>query len=128
MIGRKSLRFVRYLIVGGTSAAAHFLTAWLLVHHFAVASHVAAAAGFGAGFVVSLYGHKLFTFRSTLPTVRIAPKMLALAAFGLIYNATLVGILVSWGFNADLAIFIGMLTTPIVNYAALRLWVFKRQS
>jgi putative flippase GtrA len=56
-------RPARFLLAGGTAAATHLLTLFLLVHYLHVWYLAAATVGFAIGTAVSFILQKLFTFR-----------------------------------------------------------------
>ena len=117
-------RLVRYVFVGGTAAIAHFLAAALLIR-LEVPIAIAGAVGFAVGFFVSLVGHRSFTFRSTRAFEEVTVRMALLAAMGAAYNAIASPLAAQAGLSEDVAIAVAVLTTPLLNYALMRFWIFS---
>jgi putative flippase GtrA len=117
-------QLTRYMLIGGLAAACHYITAGAL-HYFGTPVIFGTPSGFLVGFLVSLIGHREITFKSSKSYSFIAPRMLLLALFGVMYNSVSSAALVSFGVNAYGAILFAVVTTPLVNYQIMRLWIFR---
>lgn len=118
------LSLIRYGAVGASAALAHFLVAAGL-SRLGVLLGAAGAAGFVVGFIISVLGHRNFTFRSNQALSAVTLRMAGLAGVGLAYNAVAAPLAAQAGLPSDLAIATAVATTPLINYAAMRFWVFR---
>ncbi|MBB3934375.1 Putative flippase GtrA (transmembrane translocase of bactoprenol-linked glucose) [Aureimonas phyllosphaerae] len=92
---RSLRRFFAYALVGGAGTTAHYglflgllsLTAPVLL---------ASCAGYVLGAVVNYWLNRSVTFASQHPHREAAPRFLAVAAFGLVLNLSIVTLLVGW--------------------------------
>ncbi|MBI1236954.1 MAG: hypothetical protein GC188_09760 [Alphaproteobacteria bacterium] len=117
-------QLARYLLIGSLAAASHYVIAGTL-HYFGTPVIIGTPSGFLVGFLISLIGHREITFKSRKSYSFIAPRMLLLAFFGVIYNSAASAALVNLGVNAYGAILFVVVTTPLVNYQIMRLWIFR---
>lgn len=116
-----------FLIVGGLSAAID-AGVFLLLHNLAgVPPVIASAISFMSAFVVNYGGNRRVVFRAQQQRGTLWRYIvLVLANLGL--SAGLVGLGVAAGLDPVVAKAISIVVIAVVNYVAMRLWVFRRRS
>lgn len=140
-------RILRFLVIGGLAAGVDLLVAFLLVyllgidvykevvcnvlHQCSDASffynkfeEVVSAISFFVGFIVSYYGHALYTFKSGTSYRRLF-KLLSLAMFNLVIRTLIISFEKSVGIDGYLSIVVSLVIVTVVSYVVSKYWVFK---
>jgi len=116
----------RFGIVGLTAAALHFSIVVMLVQTWLFMPLVANIFGFAAGFQVSYWGHRMWTFSETVTSHRVAlPRLLIVQAINLLANETLFYIFLSLNLPYPVALLIVLSTLPLFTFISSKLWVFR---
>ena len=125
---KNSLKQVaRYIIVGGSGAAAQFLTVTLAVeYHLTTAVH-ANFLGYLFGFIIAFTGHRHWTFAATeRHTAVILPHYLLITGINFVLNQSLFyyffKILV---LHYQLALFFDLAIVTIITFLLNKIWVFR---
>lgn len=115
----------RFLMVGVTATAAHYLVLTVLVEVVALPPVPATVAGFLTGAVIGYGLNRRFTFGSQRPHREGLPRFALMLAVGCLLNALVVALLVhaaGWHYLPAQVIATGLVL--VVNYLSLRYWVF----
>lgn len=112
-----------FLLVGGTSALIDAGVFWLL-ERFGVWVWLASAIGFLSAFVVNYRGNARLVFRAR-ENVGTLGRYVILVTANLILSTVLVEALAIAGLLPIVAKLISMVVIAAINYAAMRLWVFR---
>jgi len=116
----------RFGIVGLTAATVHFSTVIFLVQMRFFIPLIANILGFLVAFQVSYFGHRLWTFQSTLTLHRIAiPKLLFVQSINLVANESLFYVFLSYHLPYPIALLIVLTILPIFTFISNKLWVFR---
>ncbi len=112
-------------IVGVLATITHATVAIALIEIGFLHPFSANAFGFGAGFLVSYFGHHRFSFQTGADHRQAMPRFLTIAGFGLFFNQAIVYALVNLaGFSYFLALAVIIATVPAFTYLAARRWAF----
>ena len=119
-------QFASFLGVGFASAAVDGGT-FLALHHLGLASWLANVIGYALSFMVNYHGNRLVVFkaRSVPGTLR---RYLVLVLFNLGVSTLLVHLGLVIGLPAWLAKGVSMAVVAVVNFGAMRWWVFRDRS
>ena len=90
------LRFAAYVCVGATGTLVQYLMLAALVSMHMLGAVAASCVGAVAGALVNYYLNYRFTFRSTRPHRKTAPRFFFVAAAGLALNGALMFVLTHW--------------------------------
>ncbi|ULQ46832.1 GtrA family protein [Flagellatimonas centrodinii] len=115
----------RFLMVGATATAAHYLVLTALVEGGALQAVPATIAGFLTGAVIGYACNRRFTFDSHRPHREGVPRFVLMLAVGCLLNALVMALLVhgvGWHYLPAQVIATGLVL--VVNYLSLRYWVF----
>lgn len=120
------VQICRFGIVGLTAAAMHFVTVVLLVQLVMLKPLIANIYGFVAGFQISYFGHRLWTFHQTPALHRTAvPKLFLVQILNLAANETLFYIFLLLHLPYTVALLIVLMVLPMFTFAASKWWVFN---
>ncbi len=140
-------RILRFLVIGGLAAGVDLLVAFLLVYLLGIDVYkevvcnvlhqcsdaaffynkfeeVVSAISFFVGFIVSYYGHALYTFKSGTSYRRLF-KLLSLAMFNLVIRTLIISFEKSVGIDGYLSIVVSLVIVTVVSYVVSKYWVFK---
>jgi putative flippase GtrA len=93
---------------------------------FSVESVWMTSVAYVAAITFQYFGHTLFTFRADVKSKRQIYRFLVVNFFGWIFSAVTVNWLgPMYGLDAWLGAFIVVITLPVYNYVAFRMWAFK---
>lgn len=118
---------VAFLIVGGLSAGIDALVFVLLHELLGIPPVIASAISFMSAFVVNYGGNRRVVFRAQAQKGTLW-RYIALVLFNLGLSAGLVAAGVAVGLDPVVAKVISIVVIAVFNYAAMRLWVFRRRS
>jgi putative flippase GtrA len=90
MSAGNSLLFVRYTLVGGLATIAQYVVLVALVELAGMNAGISSAAGAGCGALVAYQCNRRFTFPGRSPHRQALPRFLAVAALGVLLNASVV--------------------------------------
>ena len=116
---------IRFLLVGGTATAIQYTLLLVLVEAFDRNPVTSSAIGFSVAAVVNYLLNKHFTFRSTSPHGRSAPRFAAMALFGTLLTSLCMKAFVALGVHYVVS---QIFTTAIVlvsNYLIAAHWVYR---
>lgn len=117
----------RFGVIGAVATAAHLAVAVSLVQGAAFDPIVANLCAFAVAFVLSFFGHHMWTFAESRVPRRVAMARfftIALGAFAL-NNAVLVWLLRSGLIGPVAALIVAILIIPVASYVGARLWAFR---
>jgi putative flippase GtrA len=116
-------------VVGASAAAVHLGTVWLLVSQLALAPLLANVLGFCAAFIVSFIGHHRRTFAAhAAPLSQALPRFLLVAVLGFAANEILYALLLHWGLEYRLALFLVLVAVAGMTWLLSRYWAFRHQA
>ena len=120
-----SVRFVRFLVVGGLSSATYALVVALLLANEIAAPALASIVGYLIALVPNFLAQKLFTFRSTGPASGEIPRYLLVQGVNIGASTAVMHVGVAMlGWPAAVGIVVVVVLIPVTSYLALRLFVF----
>lgn len=120
------LQIFRFGVVGLTAATFHFSIVVVLVQAGSINPLEANIFGFLAGFQVSYWGHRLWTFSSAVVSHKEAlPKLLFIQILNFSANETLFYIFLSLNLPYPIALLIVLTILPIFTFLSSKLWVFR---
>lgn len=123
-------QFIRFALVGVGGTLMHYAILVLLVEFSSLQPFVASSVGAAAGAVVNYFLNYRFTFASQAKHRQTMPKFLLLALLGLVINASLMWLLLTWPLAAwqwyylvaQVAV---TLLVLMLNFVANRFWTFR---
>ncbi len=102
------------------------LTGLLMHHHLGMTTFNASIVAYVAGFFVSYFGHRNYTFRSPGQLSRSMPRFLVVSALGLVFCQVIVYLLVDRiGVEYWIALLVMVVTVPASTYLLSRAWAFN---
>lgn len=114
-------------LIGASAAVVHLGLVWWLVAQFGLAPLVANVIGFSVAFFVSFFGHHQRTFATHGAPVRQAlPRFVLVAALGFVSNEVLYAVLLRWGMEYRLALFLVLVAVAGMTWLLSRFWAFRR--
>lgn len=114
--------------VGGSAAAVHFCVVWWLVEGGALPALAANVLGFLLAFGVSFVGHHRLTFAAQRADGREAlPRFFGVAVLGFLCNELLYAVLLRFGVEYRLALFLVLGTVAVMTWWLGRHWAFRRR-
>lgn len=118
-------RYVRFVVVGGTAGATHFLTATAFATFAAWPPQWANVSGYVIALLTSYLGQSLWTFsRNQLSLISFA-RFTATSLSGFALNVIMYGALLHWtrlDYRVALLLVIG--TVAVVTFLGMNHWVF----
>ncbi|TRW95283.1 GtrA family protein [Paracoccus sp. M683] len=119
---------VRFALTGGVATLVHLGVALVLVR-LGVAPPVGNAAAFCAAFVVSFWGHHLYTFSGHGAVAHHALfRFLIVAIIGFLWNETmLLSLLATGTTTAAGAILFSTASAALCTFILSRVWAFRRK-
>lgn len=118
---------IAYLFVGGISGLIHLSVAFSAMHFADITPTRASLIGFVVANPFSYFGHKLVTFMVPERDAFEAARFVVSALIGLALASAIPYILIDWLSVPRLAALATVvIVIPIVNYLAMRFWVFAR--
>ena len=119
--------FLRFVLVGGTATAIHYLIMFALLHFQACNKLVASGAGFIISAIFNYLANANFTFRSAHNHAESVPRFIATMIAGLAINTSVLASLTWLGMATAVA---QVLATGVVtawNYTINAIWTFKKK-
>lgn len=114
--------------VGGSAAAVHFCVVWLLVERWTLPALGANVLGFLLAFGVSFIGHHRLTFAAQQADGKAAlPRFFGVAVLGFLCNELLYAVLLRFGVEYRLALFLVLGAVAVMTWWLGRHWAFRRQ-
>lgn len=124
-----TIKFVRYLVVGGSAFIMEFLSFIALYQHIKLILVLSNAISFCIGLLTSFVLNRLWTFAAKHKFKHTTSKQLnmyvSLALINLIATLMIVQILKSVGLEANTSKLIAMCLTSIWNFAIFKIYIFK---
>ncbi|MEV4755036.1 GtrA family protein [Micromonospora sp. NPDC049559] len=117
--------FVRFLLVGGLSAAVDTGLLWLLHGGFGVPVPVATLVGVVTSFVVNFLLNRGWVFAATGSTRGQLVRYLLLAALNWVLTVLSVSALVAVGVYYLVARLAVLVVLTVLNFVGYRVWVFR---
>ena len=123
---RLSVQFIRFLIVGGTATALHYVILVALVQTSIAQPIAASTIGFAVSAVLNYVLNRHFTFQSSNPHAQAFPRFMIVALTGLALNAGLL-----WGFikvgvpHYLLSQLFATVGTLLWNFFINKIWTFS---
>jgi putative flippase GtrA len=120
-----SSQIFKFVLVGGTGTALHYLVFVLAVATLAVRPGYAAFIGASVGAFANYVLNRRFTFDSRRPHRETLPRFALMAAVGAVLNGLLVGALSTAGLHFLLAQAIATVSILILNFVVSKTWIFR---
>lgn len=118
-------RPIVYLFVGGISGLIHLSVGFSAMHFGGITPSRASLIGFVVANPFSYFGHKLITFMVPGRDVFEAARFVVSALIGLALASAVPYALIAWLSVPRLAaLATAVIVIPVVNYLAMRFWVF----
>ena len=115
---------IRFLAVGVAATLAHGVTFFLLTAEAKIQPILSNACAALLAILISYFGHRIVTFRSTIPHVSAAPKFILQAALSWLISTLLVIVLVpivgAWAVSIII-----IMVLPLLSYIAYERWTFN---
>ena len=117
---------ITFGLMGMLSTVVHVLSGLLAHYRAGLSPFNANIVAYCAGFLVSYFGHRNFTFRSPGRISRSMPRFLAIALAGLLMSQAIVWLVVSMaGLAYWFALAVIVMTVPPATYVLGRIWAFS---
>lgn len=126
-LGSKDLRSIfMFLMMGGLTTVVH-VTVGLIAHYQGgLTAFNANIVAFFAGFTVSYFGHRRYSFRSRGPIGRSMPRFFVIQATSFVINQVVIYVAVNvWGYPYPLALIAMICVVMPTTYILGRLWAFS---
>lgn len=120
-----SSQIFKFILVGGTGTALHYLVFVLAVAVVSVPPGYAAFIGAGVGAIANYVLNRRFTFDSRRPHRETLPRFALMAAVGAVLNGVVVGMLSMAGLHFLLAQAIATVCILILNFVVSKTWIFR---
>lgn len=120
-----SAQIFKFVLVGGTGTALHYLVFVLAVAALSVPPGYAAFIGASVGAFANYVLNRRFTFDSQRPHRETLPRFALMAAVGAVLNGLLVGALSTAGLHFLLAQAIATVGILIINFVVSKTWIFR---
>lgn len=116
--------WARFGVVGVTSTAVYFLTG-LAFEYAGLPVLVGNAAAYLLGFIVSYFGHKLWSFPSAVRHSGALPRFIVVWFAGLLLNTLIIWLGIRLGLAYIVAMCAAIAFVPLFTYFVNRFWVFR---
>lgn len=124
LLRARELEPVRFAIVGGLTALIFVVLVWAAAQA-GIGSVLVTAGAYGAAIAFQYLGHAKFTFRRKAAEAFQAGRFLAVNALGLAFSVLLVDFAApNLSMSRSVAAFAVIVTLPILNFFAFKLWAF----
>lgn len=120
-----SRSFLRFLLVGGSATALHYLIMALLVGLLGFAPGTGSAAGYSLSTLYNYWANARFTFAGRHSHAHSLPRFLATALAGLGINQLVLLGLIHLGLPIALAQILATACVLVWNYFINALWAFR---
>ncbi len=118
-------QFLRFLLVGGTATAIHYVLLYTLHEKFGWRAVVATSVGFAVSALFNFTASYFFTFRSEAPIARSAGRYVVVSGTGLLINSSLFWVQIeAFGFHYFVAQVFATGTVMFWNFILGRLFTF----
>jgi putative flippase GtrA len=111
-------------IIGVLSTLIYGATALLAINLLSWSPLVANATAYLAAMVNSYFGHRLLTFRATVPHQFAMPRFAAQSAFGYVLSHAITFGVARLDLHYLIGIVAVMVVLPAANFLAMQFWVF----
>jgi putative flippase GtrA len=118
-------RYARFVVVGGTAGATHFVTATVFASFARWPPQWANVAGYVVALLTSYLGQSLWTFSRRQLSLTSFARFTATSLTGFLLNVILYGALLRWtqlDYRIALLLVIG--TVAVVTFLGMNHWVF----
>lgn len=116
----------RFGMVGFTAALVHFFLVVFIVQMGSVEPLIANVFAFALSFQVSYWGHRWWTFSSSMVQHRDAfPRLLLIQTAGFAANESLFYIFLQLHLPYPIALIIVLTIIPIFTFVSSKLWVYR---
>lgn len=119
--------FLRFVLVGGSATALHYLVMFLLIHLAGVDAGIASASGYTLSTFWNYWANACFTFGGGHDHARSLPRFLATAIAGLGINQLMLLGLIALGIPVAVAQLAATATVLLWNYFINASWAFARR-
>lgn len=117
---------ITFGFMGAAVTSVHITVGLICVHLVGMPAFWGNLVAFAAGFVLSYFGHRHVTFRSTAAISRSMPRFFVISGINLILSQMTVVVVVGlMGLPYSLALAVMILLVSAVGYLAGRFWVFS---
>ena len=117
--------WVRFGIVGVAATIVYFVIG-ISLERAGVAVLVGNAVAYVLGFIVSYFGHKLWSFQSSASHGSALPRFLIAWFAGLGLNTLIIWALMRFGAPYVVAMWVAIVLVPVFTYFAQKFWVFRQ--
>ncbi|HQQ63624.1 MAG TPA: GtrA family protein [Pseudomonadales bacterium] len=120
---------LRFLVVGASAAAVHFVVVLLLVQWYALQPLLANIAAFITAFQVSYFGHRFWTFAHTdTQHSQSLPRFLLVAVLGFASNECLYYLLLQYTtLPYWLSLGMVLVLVAVMTFVLSKLWAFSHK-
>lgn len=119
--------FMRFLLVGGTATALHYLIMFALLHWQMCDKLVASGVGFALSAVFNYLANAFFTFRSGHTHAESLPRFVATMSAGLAINTGVLASLTWLGLPTAVAQVLATGVVLVWNYTINAVWTFRKR-
>jgi putative flippase GtrA len=120
-----SSQIFKFILVGGTGTALHYVVIILAVAVLSVPPGYAAFIGASVGAFANYLLNRRFTFDSRRPHRETLPRFVLMASAGAVLNGIAVGMLSITGMHFLLAQAIATVSILILNFVVSKTWIFR---
>lgn len=118
-------QFSRFAVVGAAGTFGHYALLILAVSGFGFSAVVGTAMGATLGAFINYALNYRYTFASNARHGKALPRFLVLAAFGIVANTVIVGLLVDVGLHYLAAQILATGTVLVINFLVSKTWIFR---
>jgi len=120
-------QIIRFAIIGIMASAWHFMMVYLLVSQLQQHPLIANIFAFFSAFLISYFGHSLWTFKEKKHNHNhVIKKFFLVAVFGFILNEGGYFLLLSFtSFSYLLSLLIVLLVVPLITFIMSKYWAFQ---
>ncbi|WP_062268349.1 GtrA family protein [Endozoicomonas arenosclerae] len=122
------MQLIKFIVTGGTAAAVHLFILWLLVDLNELTPLLANPLAFLLAFIVSYFGHSLWTFnhKQHVHHNTLVKFLLVQLLCSFVLNQGLYTLLLTYShLNYLVASFIVLAVIPLVTFTLSKYWAFK---
>jgi putative flippase GtrA len=118
--------FIKFVGIGGLATALQYALMILLIEWFQIQEVLASASAYAISAVFNYLANYYFTFGSNKNHLQTFSKFVVVAGFGLGLNTLLFYLLFNAGLHYLIAQVFATLVTLCVNFAAHKLWIYRK--
>lgn len=121
-------RIIRFAIVG-LGVAGYYMLAYLGLLRVFHSPWIANALAFGSAILIQYIGQTVWTFGQALVVPAQFGRFLCMVGIGLLVSAAITGLAgPRFGLSEVVSAAVVVVVLPVINFAFLRLWVYKPQN